>query len=86
MDYDKQADGAITPGQQEPESVGVEYGNLTDEEQKKKKELENLKTQRAKECATEFNKLMEKYNCYPDISLTLSTTGQITGAITIKAK
>jgi len=82
---DKQADGVTTPGtQQEPTSVGVEYG--PDEELKKKKELEELKTLRAKECAEEFNKLMAKYNCYPDISLTLSTTGQITGSITIKAK
>lgn len=41
---------------------------------------------RSKECLAEVQKVLEKYNCRTDVSITVKTNGAITGSVEINAR
>jgi hypothetical protein len=56
------------------------------EEQKKIKELNDIKDKRQRECTAEFKKLLEKYNCYTYMETTLNSNGGIRHKLVLLAK
>lgn len=72
-----------TPPVQDPpaETPAVEVS-----EEQKKKIINDEKMERAKKATIEFEQLLKKYNCFPDVSITVSTSGKISGSVTILAR
>lgn len=49
-------------------------------------EIVDDREERAKKAKEEFAQILAKYNCYPEVSLIISSSNQIKGVVNILAK